>query len=349
MEQFHISFMRRCIELAGKGFGYVSPNPVVGSVIVYDGKIIGEGYHRKYGEAHAEVNAVNSVKDKSLLKKSTIYVSLEPCAHVGKTPACADMIIREGIPEVVIGSVDPYFQVAGKGIQKLETAGRKVITGVLEKECVELNKRFYTYHTKKRPYIILKWAQTRDGFVDYVRKPGTDIKAFWITNEYCKTLVHKWRTEEDAFLVGMNTVILDNPQLTARNWFGRNPLRVAIDELCELDVSFQIFDNQADTIIFNSKKDLVKGNLSYIKIDFTTDIIPQILDVLYDRQIQSLVVEGGSQTLETFISAGLWDEARIFTGDHFFGKGLRAPVFNANPFKSEVFGNSELRWYYNKI
>lgn len=343
----HNKFMQRCIDLARKGAGNVSPNPMVGSVIVHDGKIIGEGYHRKYGEAHAEVNAVNSVKDKSLLKKSTIYVSLEPCAHIGKTPACADMIIREGIPEIVIGSIDPYYQVAGKGIQKLETAGRKVITGVLENECKDLNKRFYTYHTKKRPYIILKWAQTKDGFVDYIRKPGTDIKAFWITNEFCKTLVHKWRTEEDAFLVGMNTVILDNPQLTARNWAGRNPLRIAIDELCELDKSYRIFDSQANTFVFNSKKDIHEDNLNYIKIDFKKNIIPQILDVLYEKQIQSVVVEGGPQTLDSFISQGLWDEGRVFTGDHIFGKGLKAPIFNATPQRLEVFEDSELRWYYN--
>ncbi len=340
--------MQRCIDLAKKGAGNVSPNPMVGSVIVHDGKIIGEGYHRKYGEAHAEVNAVNSVKDKSLLKESTLYVSLEPCAHIGKTPACADMIIRENIPEIVIGSIDPYFQVAGKGIQKLENAGRRVITGVLENECIDLNKRFYTYHTKKRPYIILKWAQTKDGFVDYVRTPGTDIKAFWITNEYCRTLVHKWRTEDDAFLIGMNTIILDNPQLTARNWSGRNPLRIAIDELCFLDRSYQIFDNQANTIIFNSTKDLITENLSYIKIDFRKNIVPQILQVLYEKQIQSVVIEGGTQTLESFISSGLWDEARVFTGDHIFEKGLKAPVFNQIPQNFEVFGNSELKWYYNK-
>jgi diaminohydroxyphosphoribosylaminopyrimidine deaminase / 5-amino-6-(5-phosphoribosylamino)uracil reductase len=340
-------YMHRCLELAQKGAGNVSPNPMVGSVIVYNGVIIGEGYHRKCGEAHAEVNAVNSVKDKSLLKESTIYVSLEPCAHIGKTPACADMIVREGIPEIVIGSIDPYFKVAGKGIQKLETAGRSVITGVLEKECIELNKRFYTYHTKKRPYIILKWAQTKDGFVDYVRVPGADTKAFWITNEYCKTLVHKWRTEEDAFLIGTNTVLLDDPQLTARNWSGRNPLRITIDEYCQLDKSYQIFDNQADTIIFNANKNTKEGNVSFVKIDFSADIISQVLGKLYNLQIQSLVIEGGSQTLESFISSGLWDEARVFTGNHLFGEGVHAPQFDAMAQSLEVFGDTELRWYYN--
>jgi len=339
--------MHRCLELAKKGAGTVSPNPMVGCVIVHEGTIIGEGYHRKCGEAHAEVNAVNSVKDKSLLKESTIYVSLEPCAHVGRTPACADMIVREGIPEIVIGSTDPYFQVAGKGIQKLESAGCTVITGVLEKECIDLNKRFYTYHTKKRPYIILKWAQTKDGYVDFVREPDCGAKAFWITNEYCKTLVHKWRTEEDAFLVGTNTVLLDDPQLTARNWSGRNPKRIVIDEHCIFDNSYKIFDNQAETLIFNSIKDAVDKNINFIKIDFSQNIISQILNVLYDKQILSLVVEGGSQTLESFISAGMWDEARVFTGDYIFGKGVCAPKFVAEPKTTEVFGNSELRWYYN--
>jgi diaminohydroxyphosphoribosylaminopyrimidine deaminase/5-amino-6-(5-phosphoribosylamino)uracil reductase len=349
MNHTHEKYMHRCIELASKAAGSVSPNPMVGSVIVHNGVIIGEGYHRKCGEAHAEVNAVNSVKDKSMLKESTIYVSLEPCAHVGRTPACADMIIHEGIPEIVIGSTDPYFMVDGKGIQKLESAGRTVITGILEKECIELNKRFYTYHTQKRPYIILKWAQTKDGYVDFVREPNCGAKAFWITNEFCKTLVHKWRTEEDAFLVGFNTVLLDDPQLTARNWSGRNPLRIAIDEHCQFDKTYQIFDNQADTIILNSLKDSVDKNVRYIKIDFTQNIISQILNVLYDNQIQSLVVEGGSQTLESFISEGMWDEARVFTGNHIFGKGVPAPVFNHTPKKRETFGNSELRWYFRKI
>jgi len=347
MNSMHEKYISRCLELAKKGAGTVSPNPMVGSVIVHNGIIIGEGYHRKCGEAHAEVNAVNSVKNKALLKESSIYVSLEPCAHVGRTPSCADMIIREEIPEIIIGSTDPYFQVAGKGIQKLESAGRTVITGVLESECIDLNKRFYTYHQKKRPYIILKWAQTKDGYVDFERKPGSEKKAFWITNSYCKTLVHKWRTEEDAFMIGTNTVILDNPQLTARNWVGKNPMRVTIDEFCELDNSFQLFDNQADTIVFNSQKNHKLDKLNYIQIDFKIDIIPQILKYLYDLQVLSLVVEGGSKTLESFISAGLWDEARVFTGDYNFGKGVCAPQFVAEAKTTEVFGNSELRWYYN--
>jgi len=343
----HEKYIRRCIELARKGLGSVSPNPMVGSVIVHNDIIIGEGYHRKWGEAHAEVNAVNSVKDKSLLKESTIYVSLEPCAHVGKTPSCADMIVREDIPEIVVGSIDPYYQVAGKGIQKLKIAGRNVITGVLEKECIELNKRFYTFYQKKRPYIILKWAQTKDGFIDQMREVGKEPKASWITNDYCRTLVHKWRTEEDAFMVGTNTVMLDNPQLTARNWFGRNPVRITIDRNLSLNRNFKIFDNKAETIVFNSVKDLLDSNLTFIKIDFCKNIIPQILGKLYNKQIQSIVVEGGRQTLLSFIDLGLWDEARVFTGDYIFESGVPAPTFRYKPEKTEVIDESELNWYYN--
>ncbi|HOZ30297.1 MAG TPA: bifunctional diaminohydroxyphosphoribosylaminopyrimidine deaminase/5-amino-6-(5-phosphoribosylamino)uracil reductase RibD [Bacteroidales bacterium] len=347
MTDVHEKYISRCLELARKGLGSVSPNPMVGSVIVYKDRIIGEGYHRKCGEAHAEVNAVNSVSDKSLLKKSTIYVSLEPCSHFGKTPPCTDMIIRERIPKIVVGSIDPYFKVAGKGIEKLKTAGREVITGVLEKECIELNKRFYTFHTKKRPYIILKWAQTKDGYIDYRRESSTERKASWITNEYCRTLVHKWRTEEDAFLVGTNTVLLDNPQLTSRNWFGRNPLRITIDKDNKLDRNLRIFDNQAETMVFNLRKDYVENNISLVKIDFSIDIIPQILEILFEKQIQSIVVEGGLKTLQTFIDLGLWDEARVFTGDHVFGNGVPAPIFDYKHQKTEFFDKCTMDWYFN--
>jgi diaminohydroxyphosphoribosylaminopyrimidine deaminase/5-amino-6-(5-phosphoribosylamino)uracil reductase len=346
MNSVHEKYMARCIKLAKSGMGSVSPNPMVGSVIVCENKIIGEGFHRKYGEAHAEVNAINSVEDKSLLCKSTIYVSLEPCAHIGKTPSCADLLIEMKIPQIVIGSIDPYFQVAGKGIQKLKAANREIITGVLEKECISLNRRFYTYHIKKRPYIILKWAESNDGFIDYLRTKESKTKAQWITNEYCKTLVHKWRTEEDAFLVGTNTVILDNPQLTARNWSGKNPIRITIDEDLCLDKSHKIFDNQAETIIFNKIKNQKEINLNYRKISFEIDIIPQILENLYEMEVQSVVVEGGLQTLESFISLGLWDEARVFYGQQGFGNGVLAPMFDYHETKTKTFGNSKLKSYY---
>lgn len=340
-------FMRRCIELASRGIANVSPNPMVGSVIVHEGIIIGEGYHRKYGEAHAEVNAVKTVCDKSLLKQSTLYVSLEPCAHVGKTPSCAKMIVELGIPKVVVGSIDPYFKVAGKGIEILKSVKIEVITGILEKECMHLNKRFYTYHQKKRPYIVLKWAKTRDGFIDYIREPGVETKAAWITNDYCKTLVHKLRTEEDAFMVGTNTVLLDDPQLTARKWAGRNPVRITIDQYCQLDKSYKVFDNQAHTIVFNGMKDENNENISYIKLDFSQNIIPQILEILFELEIQSLVVEGGAQTLDTFISMGLWDEALVFTGNHLFATGIKSPSFNYTSSKTELFGDSKLDYFYN--
>ena len=339
-------FMQRCLDLAQKGLGSVSPNPMVGSVIVHEGKIIGEGYHRKYGEAHAEVNAINSVRDKSLLSKSTIYVSLEPCSHVGKTPACANLIVEKNIPKIVIGTIDPHEKVAGKGIEILKTANREIITGVLENKCIDLNKRFFTFHQKKRPYIILKWAETKDGYIDFVRTPSD--KAFWITNDECKTLVHKWRTEEDAFLVGTNTVLLDNPQLTSRLWKGKNPTRISIDKNLTLSKDFNIFNKEAETIIFNSHTTLIINNITYLKIDFSKNIIPQILENLYDFNILSLVVEGGTQTLQSFIDLNIWDEARVFVGDHIFEKGVPAPIFEKLEFKTETFGNSILKWFYNK-
>lgn len=338
--------MRRCIELAKCGFGTASPNPMVGAVIVCDGKIIGEGWHRRCGEAHAEVNAVNSVKDKSLLKHSTIYVSLEPCAHVGRTPACADMLIREGIPNIVVGSIDPFEKVAGKGIEKLRIAGRNVKVGVLKEECDWLNRRFFTYHTKQRPYIILKWAQTADKFIDNIRSDASQ-KPLAITNNYYNTLVHKWRTEEDGILVGTNTVKLDNPQLTARHWSGRNPVRICIDEKLSLSPNSKIFDTKAKTIIINSQKESIEENLYFCKANFGENIVKQILDILYRHEIQSVIIEGGAQTLKSFFSQGLWDEARIFTSSMHIGNGVSAPEFNFSFDKRESNNGITLDYYYN--
>ncbi len=344
--EIHEKYIRRCIELAKSGLGSVSPNPMVGAVIVHNGKIIGEGFHRKYGEAHAEVNAVNSVKDKTLLKNSKIYVSLEPCAHVGKTPACTDLILREQIPKIYVGSVDPFELVQGKGIRILSNAGRKVVAGILEKECISLNKRFYTFHQKKRPYIILKWAQTLDGYIDSDKKSNNAPS--WITNEFCKTLVHKWRTEEDAFLVGTNTVIQDNPQLTARNWHGRNPVRITIDKDCLLDLKkYKIFDTSAETWVFNAKKDSRQNNILYIKADFSKNLVQQIIETLYYHKIQSLVVEGGTETLKSFIEEDLWDEARVFTGNKIFHAGVKSPEFKFIPQETHLYGNSKLEIYYH--
>ena len=339
-------YMRRCIELAKCGFGTASPNPMVGAVIVHNGKIIGEGWHRKCGEAHAEVNAVNSVKDKSLLKESTIYVSLEPCAHVGRTPACADMLIREGFPKVVVGSIDPFEKVAGKGIEKLKNAGVDVKIGVLKQECDWLNRRFFTYHTKRRPYIILKWAQTADGFIDNIRTDRQQ-KPLKITNVYFDRLVHKWRTEEDAILVGTRTALLDNPQLTARLWSGQNPVRICIDRELKVPKSSKIFDGQAKTIIINGSQEYADGNLLYCKVNFSENIVPQVLDILYHNEIQSVIVEGGAQTISSFLSLGLWDEARIFTNGNKIGTGVKAPQFKHPIAKSETKGGITLNYYYN--
>lgn len=346
--QKHEKYIRRCIELAERGIGNVSPNPLVGSVIVFNDKIIGEGYHRKYGEAHAEVNAINSVKNKDLLKVSTLYVSLEPCAHIGKTPACADLIVTLGIPKVVIGSVDPYFKVDGKGISKLKEATIDIMSGILKDECDFLNRRFFTFHLKKRPYIILKWAESGDGFIDRDRTYTNNDRPEWITNEYCRTLVHKWRTEEDAIMVGKNTVILDNPRLTSRNWYGHNPVRVVIDKMCELPCSYKIFDDMATTIIFNSKQDRKKYNLEYIKIDFSDKILTQILQILHEKGIQSIIVEGGTRTLNEFILRNLWDEARIFVGNNNFISGVKAPAFKGVYDSVSQFGDSTLKVIYNK-
>lgn len=324
----HEKYIKRCIELAQNGLGTTYPNPMVGSVIVYDGKIIGEGWHKKAGEPHAEVNAVNSVKDKSLLKKATIYVSLEPCSHFGKTPPCCDLIIANEIPNVVVGTVDPNEKVAGKGILKLIEAGANVTVGVLEEECNELNKRFFTFHQKKRPYIILKWAESQDGFLAPEKIIGQDRKPIWITNQYSRQLVHKWRTEEQAILVGTQTVVDDNPKLNARDWDGNNPVRIVIDQNNRIDESSFVFDDTVKTIIFSKTKKSTKENTQFEVIDFNTNIVTQILDVLYQNQIQSIIVEGGRQTLQSFIDENIWDEARIFIGKTSFEKGTKAPIIS---------------------
>lgn len=332
--------MRRCLELAKNGLGTTYPNPLVGSVIVCDGKIIGEGWHKKSGEAHAEVNAVNSVKDQTLLKKATIYVSLEPCSHYGKTPPCCDLILKNEIPNVVIGTVDPNVKVAGNGIKKLIEAGKNVLVGVLEAECVALNKRFFTFHNKKRPYVILKWAESQDGFIaPLTSRPFDKFKAdldqddiknkkpVWITNEFSRQLVHKWRSEEQAILVGTNTVIDDNPKLNVRDWTGNNPIRIVLDQNNRIPKASHIFDGQVKTIIFsNSSTAINEENTTFERIDFKQNIAKQILNVLFKHQIQSVIIEGGSQTLQTFIDENLWDEARVFIGNLRLETGIKAPV-----------------------
>lgn len=327
--------MSRCIQLAKNGLGTTYPNPLVGCVIVHHDKIIGEGWHYKAGQPHAEVNAIASVVDNTdLLKEATIYVSLEPCSHFGKTPPCSDLIISKGIKKVVIGSTDPNPKVAGRGIKKLQDAGCKVISGVLEQECNELNKRFLTFHRKKRPYIFLKWAQTGDGFVAPKKETRTETKPVWITNEFSRQLVHKMRGEEMAILVGTKTVIEDNPSLTVRDWAGSNPTRVVIDKELKLPSHCSILDGSVKTFVFTEKdkefQEESESKTQYTQIDFSKEIAAQICNALYKNGVQSLIVEGGPKTLQTFIDANLWDEACVFIGNTRFGEGIPAPTFKGD-------------------
>jgi diaminohydroxyphosphoribosylaminopyrimidine deaminase/5-amino-6-(5-phosphoribosylamino)uracil reductase len=323
----HKIYMQRCIQLAKNGLGTTYPNPLVGSVIVYEGKIIGEGWHQKAGAPHAEVNAINSVKNKKLLPQSTIYVSLEPCSHFGKTPPCSDLIIQYKIPKVVIGSFDPNEKVAGKGIEKLKSAGVEVTVGLLEKKCVALNKRFFMYHNRQRPYIILKWAESADGFLAPDQK--SEKKPVWITNPYSRQLVHKWRTEEAAILVGTTTVLEDNPQLNARDWFGENPIRVVIDRLGKITKDYEVKNRLQKTIIFTAiENNALDENLIYENCIFDSLLPNKIIAFLYQLGIQSIIIEGGQKTLQTFIDANLWDEARIFKGTDYFKKGCKAPLIS---------------------
>ena len=334
--------MTRCIELAQLGAGKVAPNPMVGCVIVFNGKIIGEGFHRKYGEAHAEVNAINSVKNHELLKESTLFVTLEPCAHFGLTPPCSDLIVEKQIPKVIIGAADSFSEVAGKGVEKLKKAGVQVEVGILEKECREINKRFFTFHEKGRPYIILKWAQTKDEFIDVERTSEDYGEPTWITGDLALRLVHKIRSEEDAILVGRETAKKDNPSLSVRHWTGRNPLRLVIDRQLQLQENLNLFDGSEKTIIFNTLKNEERKNLRYVKTDDTKNTIPQILSELHQQKILSVIVEGGKQLLESFIELELWDEAHIFIGNKFFGSGVHAPKINGKLIASEHLDNDQL-------
>ena len=344
--KIHEKYIRRCIELAKNGLGTTYPNPLVGSVIVHNGKIIGEGWHKKSGESHAEVNAINSVKNKSLLKESTIYVSLEPCSHFGKTPPCCDLIIENGIPNVVVGTVDPNLKVAGTGIKKLIESGANVTVGVLEKECNELNKRFFTFHEKKRPYIILKWAESQDGFVAPLSKSVQ--KPVWISNEFSRQLVHKWRSEEQAILVGTQTVIDDNPKLDVRDWKGNNPIRIVLDQNNRIPEDSHVFNNQTKTIVFSkSTASNPKESGNFEGIDFGKNMAQQIVQILYQHQIQSVIIEGGQQTLQTFINENLWDEARIFIGNSCFGKGIKAPIIAFKNIEKQTVENDALIIYRN--
>lgn len=329
----HEKFMQRCLDLASKGMGMVAPNPLVGSVIVHSDCIIGEGWHQKFGGPHAEVLAIKDVKDEKLLKQSTLYVNLEPCAHFGKTPPCADLIIQKKIPKVVVGIKDPFESVAGKGIQKLIDAGVEVIVGVLNDDCATINKRFITYVKHKRPYIILKWAQTEDGFIAPIKEEMSQEefeKKRHITGLVVQKWVHKWRSEEDAIMVGTKTIQTDNPSLNVRAWRGRNPVRITIDKDLRLDVKqFKFFDGTQQTIVFTGKQGNIKiDNCTFITIDFSQSVWPQIFDHLYTLGIQSLIIEGGTYTIATLLEFGLWDEAQIITTPTKLVKGVKAPYFS---------------------
>jgi diaminohydroxyphosphoribosylaminopyrimidine deaminase / 5-amino-6-(5-phosphoribosylamino)uracil reductase len=339
-------YMQRCIQLAKLGAGNVAPNPMVGAVLVYQGRIIGEGYHKKFGEAHAEVNCINSVDEKNqlLIEESTIYVSLEPCAHHGKTPPCADLIIQKEIKKVVIGCQDIYKEVAGKGIEKLRNAGVELVSGVFENECRDLNRRFFTFHQKKRPYIILKWAQSSNGKIS--SKNG---ERRLISNGYTNRLVHKWRSEEAGILVGTNTALKDDPSLTTRFWKGKNPVRIVIDQQLKLPSDLKIFNNESITIIFNCLKNSSQKNLQFIEIE-KDNFIERMVHSLYENNIQTVLIEGGSKTLQSFIDASLWDEARIITNEEMIiEEGVDSPEIKNFLFKKEKrYFNDSVKFYNNE-
>ena len=345
-------YINRCLSLAKNGLGTTYPNPLVGAVIVYEDKIIGEGWHHEAGKAHAEVNAINQVEDQSLLKKSTIYVSLEPCSHFGKTPPCSDLIIAKGIKNVVIGMLDPFEKVSGRGIKKLLEAGCNVQVGVLENLCKDLNKRFLTFHLKKRPYVILKWAASADGYLSPFAWPDKpkNQSPVWITSPASKQLVHQWRSEEQAILVGSKTVLADNPQLNTRLWAGSSPYRILLDPCLEVGENHHLFTDGMPTLVLhqpNYKPSIQSEKIEFIPITSQSNLPEQILDILYKKGIQSLIIEGGKLTLQTFIDQGLWDEARIFTGESHFGKGTPAPTISGKLMSQQQINSDLLKLLKN--
>ena len=333
--------MQRCLQIAKNGVAAALPNPSVGAVIVYQEKIIGEGCTSAYGGPHAEVNAINAVKDKSLLKKATLYVSLEPCSHFGKTPPCCDLILKNDIPTIIIGCQDPNVVVAGKSIQKLKEAGKVVVLGILKKECQEVNRRFFTFHTKKRPYIILKWAESLDGFIApsnevRLQQRQEKLQPFWISNKYSRQITHKWRSEEQAILIGTQTAIDDNPKLDVRDWKGKNPVKIVLDQNNRIPKENDIFDNQSNTIVLSA------GDL-----DFTNKIAAQIARIIYEKNIVSVIIEGGRMTLQSFIDENLWDEARVFRGSSDLNDGIKAPKIKAKLMAAKAIINDELLIFTN--
>ncbi|WP_372793385.1 bifunctional diaminohydroxyphosphoribosylaminopyrimidine deaminase/5-amino-6-(5-phosphoribosylamino)uracil reductase RibD [Lutibacter sp.] len=347
----HEKYIKRCIDLAKNGLGKTYPNPMVGSVIVLNDVIIGEGWHKKAGEPHAEVNAINSVEDTSLLKKATIYVSLEPCSHFGKTPPCANLIVTSEIKNVVIGIIDSNSKVSGAGVKYLKDNGCNVIVGVLEDKCKDLNKRFFTFHTKKRPYIILKWAETSDGFIDKLRDLTSENSPNWISNTYSQQLVHKMRAEEQSILVGTTTALNDNPSLTTRSWCGNNPVRIVLDRTLKIPSNYNLFDGTVKTIVLteNSSSVSFQNNVIFEEIDFNVHVPKQVCEVLYKYEIQSVIIEGGRETLQSFIDENLWDEAFVFVGDILFETGLESPKIKKSPIEIKKISNDILKVYINNF
>lgn len=349
----HEFYIKRCIELAKNALGTTYPNPGVGAVIVHDGRIIGEGYTSLPGQHHAEVNAINAVQDKSLLQRSTLYVSLEPCSHFGRTPPCADLIVKHKIPKVVIGTLDPNEKVAGRGILKLVESGSEVITGVLEDECRDSMKRFLCYHNRKRPYIILKWAESADGFVAPLRPEASleEARPVWISNPYSRQLVHKWRSEEQAILAGAATLKADNPALNTRSWSGPSPLIAVIDREPHLPEGLKIFNGDSSVMMLTTlteaqTRSRYGAGVMHYPLQGEQDIPEQLLQALYEKEVQSLIVEGGPKTLDLFIQKGLWDEARIFRGTPILGQGVKAPTLNGKIRKETWIGTDLLQWIY---
>lgn len=340
-------FMRRCIDLAGKAEGLTYPNPLVGAVLVYDDKIIGEGYHLKAGEPHAEVNAINSVTEKSLIPRSILYVSLEPCSHFGKTPPCADQILDWKIPKIVIGTTDTSNNVSGNGIRKLLNNGKEVVTGILEEECRWLNRRFFTFHEKRRPYIILKWAQSADGYIDVIRETDSSAEPHWISGKPERVLVHKWRAEEQAILVGAGTARNDNPSLNVRYWSGTDPVKLILSNSGDIDKYLTVNETNGTVIVFTGNPGHDAGNAVKVELKKDSPAAVQIARYLYDNGLQSLFIEGGAQVLSHFISTGLWDEARIFTGNVDFRRGVKAPGIKGKQISMVSFDLSRLETLIN--
>lgn len=340
-------FMRRCLELATRAAGMTFPNPLVGSVIVHKGLIIGEGYHLRAGLPHAEVIAVNSVKDRSLLKDSTLYVNLEPCSHHGRTPPCSDLIIDMSVPRVVIGTIDTSDKVAGKGAERMSTAGCDVTAGILEEECRWLNRRFFTFNEKKRPYIILKWAQSRDGFLDKTRDDEGGPGPNWISGKPERVLVHKWRSEEQAILVGAGTMRADHPGLNVREWGGSDPLRLVLSNSGNFPVFPRQKDNETSFVVFTRNKDLEMERARVVQLEDDLPESRQVAGFLFREGIQSLFIEGGASVLNHFIASDMWDEARVFTGDIDFHNGVKAPPIPLKPENVDVFTGSTLKTYVN--